>query len=215
MILIFYLHVSGGVSEYFEFTVKLSKFSTLVEVYLSQSQYDAFQIFSPLPWSSLERFNYFMQYFHSSGISRAYSKTTNSVHDYMNHDDFSKYFLNLALDERPLTKEKLQRRLKDELYVGYGVLGDMGQAAFTQTLISGVLNLFFDNDLERVKLGLLVVKTQRCLEDAGESPFKIVSDYMIRYVLELTEIRLKNLDKSKKGFRDAVEMAKELEKFLQ
>lgn len=155
-----------------------------------------------------------MQYFHSSGTSRAFSKTTNSVHDYMNHDNFSKYFLNLALDERPLNEERLQKRLRDELYVGYGVLGDLGKSSFIQTLISGILNLFFDNDLERVKIGLLVVKTQRCLEDAGESPFKIVSDYMIQYVLELTEVRLKSLDKSKKGFRDALEMAQELENFL-
>lgn len=172
-------------------------------------------LFSPRSWGIFFRKVLSMQYFHSSGTSRAFSKTTNTVHDYMNHDNFSKYFLNLALDERPLDEEKLQKRLKDELYVGYGVLGDLGKASFVQTFISGVLNLFFDNDIERVKLGLLVVKTQRRLEDAGESPFKIVSDYMIQYVLELTEVRLKSMDRSKKSFRDVLEMARELENILQ
>lgn len=135
--------------------------------------------------------------------SRGASKASQEIFDYVSHDRTSQYFLRLSLEEAPIDEEKLERRLKDDLYVAYQTLNETAQASFRQTFLSGILKLFFDDDLGTLQVGLLVVSIEKRLEDAKESPLALINDDVVRYVLELSRIRLKALESSKNGWKRA------------
>lgn len=118
--------------------------------------------------------------------------------NYIRKGNFSEYFFILAKNKFTFSPEAIRNAFQKEIYPYYLKNKTTIRSQLVSALLSGLLHLFFQKNDYVLYVAVTIFEVEKNAENEKISPFEIVNFELEKYVKQLVQIRLKNIDNESK-----------------